>query len=87
MSIKTKSMHITPAGGNVFTDLGFESKEAAEMKARSQRIIFEKQAIKDCLMTEMTGGAEEKQNRKTGVAKNDSGEKALRNNPEITGWL
>ncbi|WP_322628993.1 hypothetical protein [Halothiobacillus sp.] len=65
MSIETKSMHITPASGNVFADLGFESKEAAEMKAESQRIIFEKQAIKDCLMTEMAVGTEAKQHRQT----------------------
>jgi hypothetical protein len=40
MSIETKSMHITPVGGNVFADLGFEPLEAAALKAESQRIIF-----------------------------------------------
>ncbi|WP_322629990.1 hypothetical protein [Halothiobacillus sp.] len=80
-------MHITPAGGNVFADLGFESKKAAEMKAESKRIIFEKQAIKVCLMTEMPGGAETKKHRQTGEAENDSSEKALRNNPEVKGRL
>lgn len=34
-------MHITPVGGNVFADLGFESVEAAALKAESQRIISE----------------------------------------------
>ncbi|MDA3876009.1 MAG: hypothetical protein PF483_02855 [Halothiobacillus sp.] len=76
MGIETKSIHITPAGGNVFADLGFESKEAAEMKAESQRIIFEKQAINDCLMTEMAGRAEAKKHGQTGVAENDRSEKA-----------
>lgn len=47
MSTETKSMHITPAGGNVFADLGFEPNEAAALKAESQRIISEKLAIKD----------------------------------------
>lgn len=46
MSIETKSMHITPVGGNVFADLGFEPEEAAAMKAESQRIISEKLVIK-----------------------------------------
>ena len=50
MSIETKSMHITPVGGNVFADLGFEPEEAAALKAESQRIISEKLAIKDSLM-------------------------------------
>ena len=45
MSIETKSMHITPVGGNVFADLGFEPEEAAALKAESQRIISEKLAI------------------------------------------
>ncbi len=45
MSIDTKSRHITPIGGNVFADLGFEREEAAALKAESQRIISEKLAI------------------------------------------
>lgn len=53
MSIETKSAHITPVGGNVFADLGFEPDEAAALKAESQRIISEKLAIKDSLMTEL----------------------------------
>ena len=40
-------MHITPAGGNVFADLGFEPEAAAALKARSQRIISGKLAVKD----------------------------------------
>lgn len=55
MSIETKSRRITPAGGNVFADLGFEPKEAAALKAESQRIISEKLAIKESLMAELTG--------------------------------
>lgn len=39
MSIETKSMHITPVGGNVFADLGFEPEEAASLQAESKRII------------------------------------------------
>ncbi|WP_426399477.1 excisionase family DNA-binding protein [Ralstonia sp. R-29] len=41
MAVETKSMHITPVGGNVFADLGFEPEEAAALKAESQRIISE----------------------------------------------
>lgn len=46
MSIETKSMHVTPVGGNVFADLGFEPEEAVALKAESQRIISEELAIK-----------------------------------------
>ncbi|HUG58638.1 MAG TPA: XRE family transcriptional regulator [Candidimonas sp.] len=53
MSIDTKSRHITPVGGNVFADLGFEQEEAVALKTESQRIISEKLAIKDSLMTEL----------------------------------
>ncbi len=55
-----KSMHITPVGGNVFTDLGFDSTEAATLKAKSQRIISEKLAIKECVMTERQCGSRRK---------------------------
>lgn|SRR5574343_460829 len=54
MSIETKSTHITPVGGNVFADLGFAPEEAAALKSESQRIISEKLAIKESLMTELT---------------------------------
>ncbi len=60
MSIDTKSTHITPVGGNVFADLGFEPEEAATLKAQSQRIISEKLAIKNSLMTELAGWIDEK---------------------------
>jgi predicted XRE-type DNA-binding protein len=60
MSTDTKSMHITPVGGNVFADLGFEPAEAAALKAQSRRIISEKMAIKDSLMTELAGWIEVK---------------------------
>lgn len=56
----TKSMHITPVGGNVFADLGFDPKEAAALKVESNRIISEKLAIKESLMTELAGWIEEK---------------------------
>lgn len=53
MTIDTKIRHETPADGNVFLDLGFSPKEAAALKTDSQRIIFEKLAIKESLMTEL----------------------------------
>ena len=53
MSINTKSARITPAGGNVFADLGFESAEAQALQAQSQRIISDKIAIKEKLMGEL----------------------------------
>ncbi len=42
--IDTKIRHTTPADGNVFADLGFEPKEAAALKAESQRRIAEELA-------------------------------------------
>jgi len=53
MSVETKSMHITKPGGNVFADLGFEPAEAAALQAESKRVISEKMAIKESLMTEL----------------------------------
>jgi hypothetical protein len=44
----------------VFADLGFEPAEAAALKTELQRIIWEKLAIKDSLMTELAGGVEAK---------------------------
>ena len=58
MGIQTKSTHTTPVGGNVFADLGFEPTEADARKAESQRIISQKLAIKDSLMTELAGWIE-----------------------------
>ncbi|MDD5177587.1 MAG: hypothetical protein PHQ05_14310 [Sterolibacterium sp.] len=52
MTIETPSAHITPVGGNIFNDLGFEPEESAALQAETQRIIAEKQAIKAHLMSE-----------------------------------
>lgn len=68
MSIETKSAHITPAGGNVFADLGFEPQVAAVLKADSQRIISEKLAIKETLMSELAHWIETKQLKQTEAA-------------------
>lgn len=51
MSIETKSMHVTPVGGNIFADLGFEPKEAARLLAETDRAISEKLANKECAIT------------------------------------
>lgn len=53
MSIATKSARVTPAGGNVFADLGFGAAEAQTLQAQSQRIISDKIAIKEKLMGEL----------------------------------
>ena len=59
MKIDTKSRHITPAGGNVFADLGFKPAKAAALQAESKRIISAKLAIKKRLMGEISGWIEE----------------------------
>lgn len=54
MDIDTNSAHITPKGGNVFADLGFDQEEASRLQAESRRIIAEKLAIKERLMDEIS---------------------------------
>lgn len=58
MTTEIKSMHITPADGNVFSDLGFTPEEAAKLKADSQRLISLKCALQDHLMTELAAWIE-----------------------------
>lgn len=53
MSLENQAMRVTPSCGNVFADLGFEPEEAAALKEQSARIISEKLAIKDSLMSEL----------------------------------
>lgn len=53
MTDDTKSGHVTRAGGNVFADLGFEPDEAARLQVESRRLISEKLAIKEALMTRL----------------------------------
>ena len=60
MTQNTKSMHITTVGGNIFADLGFSPKEAAALQAKSKKIISEKLAIKELLMTELSTWIDEK---------------------------
>ena len=47
----------------VFADLGFSPKEAAALQAKSKRIISEKLAIKESLMTELSTWIDEKKLR------------------------
>lgn len=44
--IDTEIRHVTPADGNIFSDLGFDQEDAATLLAESDRIIAEKLAIK-----------------------------------------
>ncbi|RFP09209.1 MULTISPECIES: hypothetical protein [unclassified Duganella] len=43
----TGSEHITPAGGNIFADLGFPPSEAEKLHADAVLIIALKLALKD----------------------------------------
>ncbi|MBP0600752.1 XRE family transcriptional regulator [Herbaspirillum sp. LeCh32-8] len=58
MAIESKSRHMTHADGNVFADLGFGPKEAAELKVGSQRLIFLKLVVRDYLVTELAAWIE-----------------------------
>lgn len=44
--------HITPAGGNVFLDLGFSPDEAERLKEESDRSISQKSANSSCEKTQ-----------------------------------
>ncbi|MDR2188503.1 MAG: hypothetical protein LBE62_10715, partial [Azonexus sp.] len=55
MSSESIITHVTPVGGNVFADLGFEPDEAARLLAETDTIISEKLAIKQSLMSELAG--------------------------------
>lgn len=58
--IDTETRHITPAGGNVFADLGFGPEEAAALKAESDRRISQKLALKESLTVELADRIEAK---------------------------
>lgn len=68
MSTDVESRHFTPAGGNVFADLGFEVDEAEALKVESDRIISEKMAIKEALMTEIATWIDEQHLKQTEAA-------------------
>jgi predicted XRE-type DNA-binding protein len=59
MKRNMKLGHITPAGANIFAELGFEPDEAAKLLSESNKIISEKLAIKETLMTELAVWIEE----------------------------
>jgi predicted XRE-type DNA-binding protein len=67
--VDTGIRHITPANGNVFADIGFAPEAAAALLAESDRIISEKLAIKESLMTEIAGWIEEKNLKQVEAAK------------------
>ena len=52
MNRDSKTQHITLGTGNVFSDLGFATEEAAALAAASQQVISEKLAIRESLNTE-----------------------------------
>lgn len=54
MVIETQSSYVTPVGGNVFADLGFNPEEAVRLKAKSAKIIAERIALKESLAIELT---------------------------------
>ena len=60
MKRNSKLGHITPAGANIFAELGFEPDEAAKLLSESNKIISEKLVIKEALMTELAVWIEEK---------------------------
>jgi predicted XRE-type DNA-binding protein len=45
--IDTSITHITPKGGNIFEDLGFEPREAAKLKIKAQLMCQISEWIKE----------------------------------------
>lgn len=46
MTKNTGTEHVTPADGNIFTDLGFPAKQAESLHAAAIRIIGQKMAAR-----------------------------------------
>jgi predicted XRE-type DNA-binding protein len=69
MSMETQTMHITPANGNVFADLGFSPEESDGLMADSQRVIDAKLAIKTALMAELAAWVVSQKLRQADAAK------------------
>ena len=53
----SKTQHITLATGNVFSDLGFATEDAAALEAESQQVISKKLAVSNSLKTDVGGQA------------------------------
>lgn len=53
--IDTTIRHVTPAGANLFLELGFGADDAARYQAQSRQRIDETLALKEQLMTELAG--------------------------------
>jgi len=68
MTTKSIIKHVTRGSGNVFLDLGFPQDEAAALLADSNRIIAEKLAIKEALMTELSQWIDEKKLKQADAA-------------------
>ncbi|HFF8639186.1 TPA: helix-turn-helix domain-containing protein [Yersinia enterocolitica] len=66
--IDTKTRHITPAGANIFADLGFDEKEASVLYADSMREIENTLVIKEKLMDEITVWITEQKMKQADVA-------------------
>ena len=68
MKRQLASSHITPADGNIFSDLGFSPAEAAALKADADRLIAERLAIKEALMDELAAWIDREQLRQSDAA-------------------
>ena len=69
MKKNTLTTHITPVGGNVFSDLGFEPDEAKALLTAADQRISEKIAIKESLMSEISEWIDEKKLKQVEAAK------------------
>lgn len=60
MTTDTNVRHITPAGTNIFLELGFDPEEAKQLNTASQREIRISLALKEQLMAAIADWIEEK---------------------------
>lgn len=63
MKTGKQSRHVTPAGANIFSDLGYEPTTAAALDAESRRIIATKLALRLSLLKELNAWINEEELR------------------------
>ena len=59
MTIDTEIRHITKAGANLFSELGFEAEEAERVHASARQQINDTRQLKQQLMAELTAWIDE----------------------------
>lgn len=67
--IDTRSRHVTKAGGNIFSDLGFNPEKAAELIAQSREELNRTEEMKMQLMGAITDWMKQTGNKQEAAAR------------------